>query len=95
MTTIVGSQKHVVLAKIGICENVSAYPFAFGQVVRELRKNAQLSQERLGFLAKLSRVYVGEIERGEKTPTLDAVAALARALGKPAHELIADAEKRV
>jgi transcriptional regulator with XRE-family HTH domain len=51
----------------------------------------------LGFLAKLSRVYIGEIElgeiaRGEKAPTLDAVAALARALGKPAHELSADAK---
>jgi transcriptional regulator with XRE-family HTH domain len=72
----------------------SALSVAFGQVVRELREAAELSQERLGFLAKLSRVYIGEIERGEKAPTLDAVAALARALGKPAHELIAAAEKR-
>jgi transcriptional regulator with XRE-family HTH domain len=40
----------------------------FGQVVRELREQAELSQEPPGFLAKLSRVYVGEIERGEKTP---------------------------
>ena len=72
----------------------SALSVGFGQVIRELREEAELSQERLGFLAKLSRVYIGEIERGEKAPTLDAVAALARALGKPAHELIADAEKR-
>jgi transcriptional regulator with XRE-family HTH domain len=72
----------------------SALSTAFGQVVRELREQAELSQERLGFLAKLSRVYVGEIERGEKTPTLDAVASLAQALGKPASELIAAAERR-
>jgi transcriptional regulator with XRE-family HTH domain len=72
----------------------SALSTAFGQVVRELREGAELSQERLGFLAKLSRVYIGEIERGEKAPTLDAVAALATALRKPAHELIAAAEKR-
>lgn len=72
----------------------SALSTAFGQVVRELREQAELSQERLGFLAKLSRVYVGEIERGEKTPTLDAVASLAHALGKPASELIASAERR-
>jgi transcriptional regulator with XRE-family HTH domain len=72
----------------------SALSVAFGQVVRELREEASLSQERLSFLAKLSRVYVGEIERGEKTPTLDAVASIALALGKPASELIAAAEKR-
>jgi transcriptional regulator with XRE-family HTH domain len=73
----------------------SALSVAFGQVVRELREEAKLSQERLGFLAKLSRVYVGEIERGEKTPTLDAIASLAAALGKPTSELIAAAEKRL
>ncbi len=72
----------------------SALSVAFGQVVRELREEASLSQERLGFVAKLSRVCVGEIERGEKTPTLDAVASLALALGKPTSELIAAAEKR-
>ena len=67
---------------------------SFGQVVRQLREEAELSQERLGFLAKLSRVYVGEIERGEKTPTLAAIASLATALRKPASELIAAAERR-
>jgi transcriptional regulator with XRE-family HTH domain len=65
---------------------------AFGQVVREEREASSLTQERLGYLAKLSRVYIGEIERGEKSPTLDAVAAIAHALGKPAHELIQAAE---
>lgn len=71
----------------------SALSLAFGQVVREAREAADLSQERLGFLAKLSRVYIGEIERGEKTPTLDAVASLSLALGVPASELLAAAEK--
>lgn len=72
----------------------SALSAAFGLVIRDLRGDAGLSQERLGVLAKLSRVYVGEIERGEKTPTLDAVAALSAALGKPAYELIEAAERR-
>jgi transcriptional regulator with XRE-family HTH domain len=68
---------------------------AFGQVVRELRQEAGLTQERLGYLAKLSRNYVGQVERGENSPTLDAVAALARAFGKSARELISAAEDRV
>lgn len=73
----------------------SALSVAFGQVVRELREEAGLSQERLGFRARLSRVYIGEIERGEKTPTLDAVACLTTALGKSASELITAAENRI
>lgn len=72
----------------------SALSVAFGQIVRELREEAGLSQERLSYLAKLSRNYVGQVERGENSPTLDAVAALARALGKPARDLIAAAEDR-
>jgi transcriptional regulator with XRE-family HTH domain len=72
----------------------SALSVAFGQVVRELREEAGLSQERLSYLAKLSRNYVGQVERGENSPTLDAVAALAGALGKPARELISAAEDR-
>jgi transcriptional regulator with XRE-family HTH domain len=74
--------------------NRSPLSVAFGQIVRELRMEAGLSQERLSFLSKLSRNYVGQVERGENSPTLDAVAALARALGKPARELIASAEAR-
>ena len=72
----------------------SALSVAFGQVVRDLRQGAELSQERLGYLAKLSRNYVGQIERGENSPTLDAVAALARAFGKTARVLISAAEDR-
>ena len=73
----------------------SALSVAFGQVVRELRQEAGLSQERLAYLAKLSRNYVGQVERGENSPTLDAVAALARAFGKSARELISAAEDRI
>lgn len=74
--------------------NHSPLSIAFGQIVRELRVSAELSQEQLSYMAKLSRNYVGQVERGENSPTLDAVAALAGALKKPARELIAAAEKR-
>ena len=74
--------------------NRSPLSVAFGQIIRQLRVEAGLSQERLSFLAKLSRNYVGQVERGENSPTLDAVEALARALEKPAGELIEAAEER-
>lgn len=51
--------------------NRSPLSVAFGQIVRELRVEAGLSQERLSFLSKLSRNYVGQVERGENSPTLD------------------------
>lgn len=72
----------------------SALTVAFGQIVREMRGEAGLSQERLASLARLSRNYVGQVERGENSPTLDAVAALASALGKSPGALIEAAEER-
>jgi transcriptional regulator with XRE-family HTH domain len=72
----------------------SSLSVAFGQIVRELRKEAGLSQEQLGYLSKLSRNYIGQVERAENSPTLDAVAALARAFRKPVRELISAAEDR-
>jgi len=49
---------------------------------------AGLSQEELGEQSGLTRNYIGMIERGETSPTLDAVEAIALALGKPAKEML-------
>ena len=43
---------------------------AFGQRVRELRKERGYSQEQFADLAGLDRSYMGHIERGEKNITL-------------------------
>lgn len=43
---------------------------AFGQVIRELRLERNLSQEKLSELSGLDRSYVSEIERGEKTASI-------------------------
>jgi transcriptional regulator with XRE-family HTH domain len=42
-----------------------------GQALRELRLDRGLSQQRLGMAARLSGKFVGEVERGEKAPTID------------------------
>jgi transcriptional regulator with XRE-family HTH domain len=52
---------------------------AFGQAVRELRKERGLSQEELGHRSGLHRNYIGGIERGELNPTLTSILSLARA----------------
>lgn len=52
----------------------------FGKHIAALRKSAGISQEELAFRCQLDRTYVGTIERGEKSPTLNTVARLARGL---------------
>lgn len=53
---------------------------AFGDKVRELRKEKELSQEELSFKADLHRTYIGMIERAEKNITLTNIEKLAKAL---------------
>lgn len=54
---------------------------AFGQAVRRLRLDAGLSQEALAHAAGLSTVYVSEIERGRRTPSIRTVVKLGTGLG--------------
>jgi transcriptional regulator with XRE-family HTH domain len=53
---------------------------AFGEKVRELRKEKGLSQEELSFKADLHRTYIGMIERAEKNITLANIDKIAYAL---------------
>lgn len=56
------------------------YRKVVGKNVRELREGLNLSQEELGFRAKLDRTYVSGVERGVRNPTVDVLARLALAL---------------
>lgn len=62
---------------------------AFGTVLRDLRKQARLTQEKLGFEAELERNYISMLERGERQPTLTTLVKLARPLGCSASHLVA------
>jgi transcriptional regulator with XRE-family HTH domain len=53
---------------------------AVGQAVRALRKERGLSQLGLSRLCKPHYNYIGGIERGERHPTLQAIASIALAL---------------
>lgn len=52
----------------------------FGERVRDLRKEKDLSQEQLAFKANLHRTYIGMIERAEKNITLLNIEKIATAL---------------
>lgn len=59
-----------------------------GLNVRRLRKERELSQERLSLLSGLSRAYVSSVETGRRNATLDTLEILARTLGVEGWELI-------
>ncbi len=52
----------------------------FGEKVRKLRNEKNLSQEQLSFKAELHRTYIGMIERAEKNITLVNIEKIAKAL---------------
>lgn len=58
-----------------------------GQRLRSLRKQRGLSQERLGRKAGLSGKFIGEVERGEKSISVDSLYHLAVALAVPLRHL--------
>lgn len=51
-----------------------------GHRIRQLREQAGISQENLGFLSGLHRTYVGAIERGERNPSVLSLKKIADAL---------------
>jgi XRE family transcriptional regulator, regulator of sulfur utilization len=56
-------------------------PKLFGKRVRTIRRAAGLTQEDAAERAEIHPKYLGEIERGEKRPSFEAILALADALG--------------
>ena len=49
------------------------YTLAFGKRVRDIRISKKISQEKLAELCGLHPTYIGQIERGEKSPTLESI----------------------
>ncbi len=53
---------------------------AMGQRIRQRRRELRLTQERLAEYADISAAFVGHLERGEKTPSVETLARLAEVL---------------
>ena len=53
---------------------------SFWKRIVELRKAQGLSQEKLGFLSKIHRTYISEIERWEANVSLEHIGKLSKAL---------------
>lgn len=61
---------------------------AFGDALREIRKEHGVSQEQLALDCGLDRTYVSLIERGVQSPTVRSVLKLAAVLGVRPSEII-------
>lgn len=68
---------------------------AFGAVLREHRKRANLSQEKLALECDLDRTFISLMERGQRQPSLATIFKLAEILNVPADTLIADTQKHL
>ncbi|EPN4479196.1 helix-turn-helix domain-containing protein [Vibrio cholerae] len=61
---------------------------AFGERVRQIRKEKGLSQEALADLAGIDRSYMGHIERGDQNITLTKIYQISEALEVSVSDLI-------
>jgi transcriptional regulator with XRE-family HTH domain len=59
-----------------------------GEIIRDQRMKAGLSQEQLAEKADLARNYIGNIERAEYQVTVETLAKIARALGVRMRDLV-------
>lgn len=62
---------------------------AFGQVLKRVRTDKQISQEKLALTGGLDRTFISLLERGLRQPSLTTILQIADSLGVPAESLIA------
>jgi transcriptional regulator with XRE-family HTH domain len=60
----------------------------FGQALREYRKQRGLTQEELAFQSGYHATYIGQLERGTKSPSLRTIMSLAAVLKTRGSELL-------
>ncbi|MGA8938655.1 MAG: helix-turn-helix transcriptional regulator [Acidobacteriaceae bacterium] len=66
---------------------------AFGQVLKELRRQRGISQEELAFKSGYHPTYVSLLERGQKSPSLRTIMSLSTALDTQPSEILRQVEK--
>lgn len=64
---------------------------SFGRAIRKFRERKNMSQEDLALSAQMDRSYVGRVERGEKSVSLDKIWQLCTALEATPAELFSAA----
>ncbi|MCV9389151.1 helix-turn-helix domain-containing protein [Reichenbachiella ulvae] len=67
----------------------------FANVIRDLRMERGLSQEKLGFLAGLDRTYIWRIENAKRVPSIEVLFMLAKGLEINPSEIILKVENSI
>jgi len=70
----------------------SAVARQFGKAIRDLRLKRGMTQQQLADACGLDISYVGQIERGQRNPTLGVMQGLASVLGVKMSELLKNAK---
>ena len=68
---------------------------AIAKTVRSLRTRSGLSQEQFADFAGLSRVYIAQLETGERGASLNALILIARSVRMTGSELVALIEEEI
>jgi transcriptional regulator with XRE-family HTH domain len=68
---------------------------AFGRELRNFRLKRKISQEELGARSGYHRTYIGQLERGEKSPSLRTLFDLAATLDVLPSTLVRTIEKAI
>ena len=68
---------------------------AFGVVLRQLREKAGFSQDSFAHATGYHRNYIGQLERGEKSPSLSALFNLSQALERLPSQFLPLVEKQL
>jgi len=68
---------------------------AFGLVLRQLREQSGDSQDSFAHRTGYHRNYVGQLERGEKSPSLNALFNLSKAVGLRPSQVLELVERRL
>ena len=64
-----------------------------GPVIRRLRQRAALSQEELAHRAGIHHTHLSQLERGLKSPTVETLTKLAKALGTAPSKMLRQSER--
>lgn len=72
---------------------MSSLRTSFGRTVREIRLKNGLSQEKLAQRVKVSRNFLGSVERGESSLSLEVAERFAKAVGMRLSDLLLQVER--
>ena len=65
----------------------------FGRAIRKLRRERNISQEKLADLSTLHRTYISDVELGKRNVSLENISRIACALNVSITELFEEAER--